>query len=202
MSSFISIGFVFEKDQNIKQLFSKFVDFLIIKGRVEKLSYSIDENGDNWNQVILKDYSVYEITTMMIDNFLGKTNITAMIFNNKQINFDISVFKFSKGDFGFLIEIDINQLFKVGDREELEKCSFMIIKFCETVFDIIEYRYSFCDHEVGIEYTWDEFKQFNEDIYSISVIPQNNEYDIKLASWEIDGLTNRLGKAELYPYNQ
>lgn len=192
MSSFISIGFVFEKNQDIKQLFSKFLDFLIVNGRIEKISYSFDENSDNWNQEILKDYSTYEITSLMVDNFFGKTNITAKILNDKRINFDISVSKFSQGDFGFLIEIDIEQLFKVGNREELEKCSSMIIKFCGTIFDIIEYRYSFCDHEVSIEYTWDEFNQLDEYIYSISLITQNDKCVIKLASWEIDGLTNRL----------
>lgn len=194
MSSFIGIGFVFDKHQNIELLFSKLLDFLIVNGELKKISYSIDEKGDNWNEEIVKCYSTCEITSLMFNNFFGKINITAAILDNTQIDFDLSIIELSQGDYGFLIEIDIEQLFKVGEREKLEKCTSMIIKFCKSIFNIIEYRYSFCDHEVGIEYTWTEFDRLKECVYSVSIVPQKNEFVINLASWEIDGLTNRLSR--------
>lgn len=194
MSSFIGIGFVFDKDQNIELLFSKLLDLLIVNGELKKISYSIDEKGDNWNEEIIKCYSTCEITSLMLNNFFGKINITGAILDNTQIDFDLSITELPQGDYGFLIEIDIEQLFKVGEREELEKCTSMIIKFCESIFNILKYRYSFCDHEVGIEYTWAEFERLKECVYSVSIVPQKNEFFINLASWEIDGLTNRLSR--------
>ena len=195
MSSFISIGFVFDKHQSITVLFSKFIEFLIARGVLNKISYSIDENGDNWNEKIIKGYSSYEVTSLMVNNYFGKANITAAILDDKKINFDISISKLQQEDFGFLIEIDIDQLFKVGNREELKNCSSMIITFCETLFNKMDFCYAFCDHEVGIEYTWNEFSQLDKCIYSISIIPQNEKFVIDLASWEIDGLTSRSRKS-------
>lgn len=191
MSSSISIGFVFEKQQNPTLLFSKFLGCLITNGEFQKISYSLDENGSSWHEETIKTQSTYEVATLMVKHFFGKATIKAKILNNKNIHFDTSIFKFSKNDFAFLIEIDIDQLFQVGNKKELENCSSMIIKFCEEIFDIVQYRYAFCDHEANIEYTWSEFSEMNENIYSISIIPQSEKFKISLASWEIDGLTNR-----------
>ncbi len=192
MSSYVSIGFVFEKDQNIKSLLSKFLDFLITKGEFKKIAYSEDENGDKWNEKVINDYSAYMVASLMVDNYFGRTNITAAIFNDEQINLDVSIYKFPQGDFGFLIEITLEQLSKHEKKEELEKSTYRIINFCKTLFSMIEYRYAYCDQEVPIEYTWDEFNQLDKCVYSISIIPHNNAIDIKLAAWDIDGLTNRL----------
>ena len=192
MSSYVSIGFVFEKHQSINSLLSKFFDFLTTKGEFKKIAYSEDENGDKWNEEIINDYSAYSVASIMVDNYFGRTNITAAIFNDEQINFDVSVHKFPQGDFGFLIEITLDQLSKHLRKEELEISTYRIINFCKTVFSTIEYRYAFCDHEVPIEYTWDEFKQFDKCMYSISVIPHNDAIDIKLAPWEIYGFINRF----------
>lgn len=194
MSSYISIGFVFVKHQNITVLFSEFLNCLITNGNFQKISYSVDKNGDRWHEEIIKARSTDEITSLMANNFFGKININAMILGDRDIDFDISISKFSQGDFGFLIEIDIDQLFEVGNKKELEGCSSMIIKFCKRIYYKIQYQYAFCDHEVGIEYTWSEFNKLNDSIYSISIIPRNEEFVVNLATWEIDGLTNRIIK--------
>lgn len=191
MSSSIGIGFVFEKHQKIDLLFSEFLSYLIIKGKLQKITYSLDENGKQWHEETIKAYPTCEVVPLLINHFFGKINIKAMIIDDKEMDFDISVFKFPKGDFAFLIEIEIDQLFKAGNKQELEYCSSMIIKFCKDVFDKVNYRYAFCDHEVDIEYTWSEFSKMNESIYSISIVPQNEGFKVNLASWEIDGLTNR-----------
>lgn len=87
--------------------------------------------------------SPHEVTSLMLNNFLGKANITSAILDNKIVNFDVSVSKLYKNDFGFLIEINIEQLFRVGGRKELEHSTSMIIEFCESIFDNAKYSYAF-----------------------------------------------------------
>lgn len=191
MSSSISIGFVFEKHQNEKEEFSKLLTSLVSNGKLEKLIYSIDENGNDWKEEAKINYPIDIISSIMIENYFGKLTMEATILTSKNINFDVSISNFIQGDFGFLIEIDIEQLFKVGHKEDIKKCTEEIIQFCEKLFDKIKYKYSFCDHEVAIEYTWDEFKKMNDRIYSVSIIPKEKEFIVNLATWDIDGLSNR-----------
>lgn len=191
MSSCVSIGFVFEKNQNIKLLFSKFLEYLIRYGELHKISYSLDKKGKRWKNEVIKDKTLDEIVLLMINNYYGKIDITNLVVDDKSIDYMITITKFSDGDFGFLIEIDIDQLFKVGNRNELEKWTSLIINFCKSIFNIIDYRYAFCDHEVSIEYKWSEFNKLKESIYSISIISKNKGLIIDLSSWEIDGLTFR-----------
>lgn len=191
MSSFLSIGFVFEKNQNIEEIFSEFLSYIITDGELQTISYSIDDEGNEWHKETIKLCSINKIVSLMINNFFGKINVKTIHLFKKVTNIDISIFKFSQGDFGFLIEIDIKQLFEVGNKKELESYSSIIINFCKLCFDKIKYRYAFCDHEANIEYTWDEFNKINKNIYSISVIPQNEKFIVNLADWEIDGLSHR-----------
>lgn len=191
MSSYISIGFVFEKAQNISLLFSEFLNFLTVDGEFRKISYSIDENGNDWHKKNIEGYSVDEISSLMINNFFAKTTILSRSLDAKNINFDTSITNFSHGDYGFLIEIEIEQLFKVGNRKELEHCSDIIVKFCKKIFSKLGYKYAFCDHEVNIEYDWKKFSQLDENVYSITIIPKDEDFIVKYATWEIDGLTIR-----------
>lgn len=191
MSSSISIGFVFEKQQSMTLLLSKILEFFKAKGELNRISYSVDENGDSWKENTIQNLTPHEVASLMVNNFWGKTNITSAILDDKIVNFDVSVSKLFKNDFGFLMEINIEQLFRVGDKKELENSTSMIIQFCKSIFDNAKYSYAFCDHEANIEYTWSEFKKLKNHIYSIVIIPENEKFVINLSSWEIDGLTNR-----------
>lgn len=199
MSSSISIGFVFEKAHNISETLCKFLTYIMTDGKIQKLSYSTDSNGDNWEDVTVVNHSIDEISSKMVDYHFGKVTIEAPILKNKKTNFSVSIHKLPQGGFGFLIEIDIEQLFKTGDVKALKSCSDKIIQFCKNCFDKTNYQYSFCDHEVNLEYCYDTFKSMDKDIYSIAVIPKTGEFEIKLAPWEIDGLTNRCCGDFNYP---
>jgi len=190
MSS-ISIGFVFEKQQNVTETFSELLISLTTNGKMKKLAYSLDKDGDNWEEETTFDYSINRISSIMIDNYFGRITIESVILTNKSITYDVSISNLANDDFGFLIEIDIEHLFKVGNKDELESCTKEVIQFCEKIFDRIEYKYSFCDHEAALEYTWDEFKAMNENIYSVSIIPKDNIFIVNLTTWEIDGLSSR-----------
>lgn len=50
MSSSISIGFVFEKQQSMTLLLSKILAFSKAKGELNRISYSVNENGDSWKE--------------------------------------------------------------------------------------------------------------------------------------------------------
>lgn len=56
----------------------------------------------------------------------------------------------------------------------------------------LNFNYVFCDTEVNIEYSLCEILEEKTPIYSIVAINHKNGLEVRLASWEIDGLTSRF----------
>ena len=192
MSSSIGIGFIYNESSNIEDKLNKFIDFFLLNDtKIQKIVYSTDKNGDDWHVKNVDNYSSHEIANILIQNYFGNLTIKGSIVSKRNINIDMSIHQINQKEFGFLLEIDIDQLFTVGNKEELGICTENIVHLCKDIYYKTQYQYAYCDHEVGIEYNWNEFQSLNEQVYSISIIPQRNDFFINLAPWEIDGLTNR-----------
>lgn len=192
MSSFIGIGFIYDQSTNLENEINKFISFFLFRNiKIRKIIYCTDKNGDNWKDETIDNCSSENITPIFINNYFVKVTMEGNFLNKEKICVNMSVSRISKRDFGFLLEININQLFIVGNREDLNNCTENIISLCKDIYQETQYRYAYCDHEVDIEYNWNEFTSLKNEIYSVCIIPQKNNFLVSLASWEIDGLTNR-----------
>lgn len=149
---------------------------------MHKIMYSTDRDGDKWKEETLANYSSKDLTYIMIQNYFCKLTMEGNFLDERNISIYISINQITQKDFGFLLEINVKQLFTVGNKLELNNCTKSIIRLCKDIYYKTQYQYAFCDHEVDIEYSWDEFISLNEPMYSISIIPKKNNFDINLAS--------------------
>jgi hypothetical protein len=88
---------------------------------------------------------------------------------------------------GLVIDIEEKMLRRKKTNKELSNLSEEILEFLQDIHSMLFYKYAFCEHEGEIIYSPKDFYKLDDDIYSIAVIPLENEFRIRRGSWSIDG---------------
>ncbi|NFP49524.1 hypothetical protein FDF58_07570 [Clostridium argentinense] len=201
MGSSISIGFVYGEfsiqaiENEIKRLVKYFVT---TDGSLKKMKVSKDIDGEEWLEYdSLINLKVDSIYTTLAENYYGQVEVNSSLFGHKNLTTTIRIEKEEdEGYFGFLLDIDEEELIKTNLASEINSVTEKIVDFITGFYSYSAYDYAFCDNEAEIQYSPRHFKKIESSIYSISVIPtldgNSNSLNIVRSNWNIDGLTSRI----------
>ena len=200
MGSFISIGFIYQvfSIQTIENEIKKLLKYIVdTDGSLKKMKVSKDIDGEEWNEydslMNLQGDSIYAI---LAKNYYGQIEVNSNIFGCKNITIIIRIEKEEDEDyFGFLLDIDEEELINTNSASEISNITEKIIDFITRFYNYSAYDYAFCDNEAEIKYSPIHFKKVERSIYSITVIPildgNSNRLNVIRSNWNIDGLTSR-----------
>lgn len=200
MGSNISIGLIYERltKERIEKELDNIVKYLLAYDtRMKKLKVSKDIDGEEWIESdSLNTFQKDSILTMLADNYYGQLEVSGNLLDCNSLVITIRVEKEAEEDyFGFLLDISEEELIKTNSIDEINKITERIIDFMIDIHSYSGYDYAFCENEAEIQYSPKEFRNFEEGIYSVSIIPiKSNDpmgFNIIKSSWNIDGLTSR-----------
>ena len=151
----------------------------------------MDIDGEEW----IEEREVKEHQLgMLTQYFYGQLNLTSSFIKDKSLNITIHIEK-EPSYFGFLLDVSEADIISTDGIKEIEDITDIILNFIIDIHNVSAYDYAFCDNEVSIEYSPEEFASIKNNIYSIAVIASNiqqlGKLDVKKSDWNIDGLTKR-----------
>jgi len=200
MGSFISIGFIYGKFsiQAIENEIKKLVKYVVnTDGRLKKMKVSKDIDGEEWLEYdSLINLQMDSIYTTLSENYYAQMEVNSSLFGCENITITIHIEKEEDEDyFGFLLDIDEEELIKTNPVSEINSITEKIVDFIAGFYNYSAYDYAFCDNEAEIQYSPRDFKKIESSIYSIAVIPildgNSNRLNVIRSNWNIDGLTSR-----------
>lgn len=199
MGSNVSVGLVYNgfSNRRIKEELDNIFKYLCLYDvRCDNLRTSKDIEGEDWvEHRMLNTFSMDSISTMLAKGYYGQLDISGDILDSRLV-ITIRIEKEKTGDyFGFLFDINEDELIKDNSLSELNKITEEIIGFMTEMYRYSNYDYAICDNEARIKYSPGEFRTLEEIIYSVSVKPHRSNGLISLVitkgDWNIDGLTSR-----------
>ncbi len=187
MGSYISLGFVSASEKTaFLRTCKDVINFFTINIKNAQIKYPIDSECSEW---ISENVNVnnlekalnicyeYNYSELMLDYEINGRLISGVLFTiTRNIgNLFGALFEIPEKNFDMLKEIDFieNEIINIMNQSIL-----------------LGIEYIFCDNECNIEYLPSEIIS-KDNIYSILIYRHNEKNIIKLASWKIDGLTNR-----------
>lgn len=189
MSCYINIGVVFCDEllpiapDNIYELSKRILnecDEITIK-------YSEDDHGFRWEERTYRQNEIMVAVNTLEVNKLAIGKLKYRI-QQKEYNILISIRKKDNKLWGLLLEIPEEELF-VGDysKDKFNYITNKIIINMKNMLTNVKFGYAFCDCDAEIEYSLSEVLSKNN-YYSILLL---NNLTVRLAPWNIDGITPR-----------
>ncbi|ODM24753.1 hypothetical protein A7W90_00130 [Clostridium sp. Bc-iso-3] len=200
MGSNISIGFVYTgiAQEQIKNELNNIFSYLLSHNtRMVKMKVSKDIDGEEWIEYDMLDtHKKDDVISLLAEYYFGQIEVYSNLIGCNNLKLIIRIEKEPDKDyFGFLLDISEAQLLKNNSIDEIKKVTDNIVSFMTDIYGYSGYDYAICDNEAEIEYSPEEYMNIQDDIYSISIIPNRNnestEFNIIKSSWNIDGLTSR-----------
>ncbi|WP_040214194.1 Imm64 family immunity protein [Clostridium polynesiense] len=200
MGSYVSIGFIYENfsvdriQNEFKKLVSKIITF---NGNVKKMKISKDFNGEEWAEYeFLNNFQMDSNCEMLADYFYGQLEIDCNLFGGIRLKTILRIEKEKDEDyFGFLMDLSEEELIKFNSADEINRVTEEIIEFMIQFYSCSAYNYAFCNNEGEIQFSPKKFREIENSIYSVTVIPNlvsNNSLKVIKSNWNIDGLTSRV----------
>lgn len=200
MGSYVSIGFIYENFSvdRIKSEFKKLVSKIIsFNGNVKKMKVSKDFDGEEWAEYeFLNNFQMDSNCDMLAEYFYGQLEIDCNLFGGISLKTIIRIEKEREEDyFGFLMDVSEEELIKSNSADEINRVTQEIIEFMTQFYSCSAYSYAFCDNEGEIQFSPKKFRDLENSIYSVTVMPNlgsNNSLKVSKGNWNIDGLTTRV----------
>ncbi|VEF46747.1 Uncharacterised protein [Bacillus freudenreichii] len=190
---YVNIGTVFTEDRGIFETWSKMKGYIIENGgQFKKLKYSKNMDGENWIQLDIKDNSLDEsfLTGHYPELELSGSSLG---LNTERIHLSIEK---DNGYFGFLFGIEWESLF--SKEVDVAKIRNHMVATLTAIYETIPFAYSFIGHEIEIDCSPDEFKDFiaHNDSYPVAMIENKGGLDIYYGTIGIDGISGQIPKKE------
>jgi len=218
MGAYISIGLTYgiEKSENlvysgvarerVEQELRKLIEyFLDSNGTIKEAKYSEDIDGNSWKEVDLPSpFSFKDYYKVFSNGYYGEILVYSEIMKGEKLDCTIRLNKETEF-FGFLLDIKETDLFKSNSYpdEKIDDVTEKLIAVMYHIYLYSKYDYAFCDLEAQFYYPPDVFKNLDDYVYSIAIIPNSDSNLIVTKSdWNIDGHTARknIEKYTLYHY--
>lgn len=194
MGSYVSIGFVYEKNREkelVEQL-EKIIGFLKIKNEdIKRIKYCEDDFGEIECEVNLNDivYHKNEILKKIVDYFYGEIEFFVDIFEMKKLKMILRIEK--EDDLcGITLDIEESDLIHEHTVSNINIVTEKIIDFMIQVNTYLNYDYAVCDNELELKYSPEIIKNMKELKYSVLII-FDGKLKVMKSNWNIDGLTQR-----------
>ncbi len=186
MGDYISIGFVFRKEKlNLKESILKYLmdsfhfgDFSVLNCRTKiaddgkpayEESFLYRDITENFYQLMTSDnYSII----LFMSNFLGIANQMVNLIYYKEDRF-----------FGFMINLFIDPFRKKINYVAQEE---LIIDYIKDCFKSVPFDYAICEPDGEIAFAPDEIND-EELSYSLLIIPEGGELQVKKGEYLVDG---------------
>ncbi|MDF2699927.1 MAG: hypothetical protein K0Q49_1483 [Haloplasmataceae bacterium] len=185
MGSYISLGFVFQNDKEIKDSLKQLLKLLNNKNSPIIYKVCFDLSEDNWLERKINYNDIIE------DDF---NNLTNYFYSNIKLNasflgFDlllnITIYK-DEDFYGFLIDL-FEDYFKISylDLED------SLINFVNDIYSKLKFDYAFGEHDGEIEFSPNEIIQQNVNYCLLFLKDNKDSLQILKGDHLLDGLTTR-----------
>jgi hypothetical protein len=190
LGSTINIGLVYSSPEDlISTNLYKLIQYLnSYNSCLINAKYSEDLDGESWIEIenpVFNETLVEKLT----NNFYSELQMNVTLFQLPELTLNLHVI-IEKGYFGFLLAIEEHELLSDYEEDTLEEITSEIIEFLAKGYELLKFRYAFCDHEAEIEFSPSNFKP---ESYALSLIPDDSDstLNVKKGKWHINGLTER-----------
>lgn len=185
---FVSIGMAFTKG-NEQHQHLRFVCAALTKagGRIIRIAYSNDVDGNEWVTVEPKDKNpdlshirYYGAVTLTINRF-GRTNQVVTVSLKDELDFD-----------GLLIDLDWEDVFQdTIDLQSIASMTTSIERLLLDVYQRIPYSYAIAGHEIELDWAPDSFPMSTDflDSFPLSIVLSPDTLVITHGSISMDGMT-------------
>lgn len=198
MGSRICIGLAYGGSSEIRMAvkLGRLIEYLIASGaHVKRFRVSRDSEGSEWIKRDLSDdqgiESFYEV---LVRGYYGEADLAGAVLGYNDIAVTVRVVK-GKGYFGFLLDLDEEDLLKSHSQEELDRVTAGIVDWVKGLYPIANFDYAFCDEEAELQYPPEAFRTLGAHKYSVAILPAERgdagSLSVLMNSWCIDGLTPR-----------
>jgi len=195
VGGYISIALVYEDNNESSNKLEGLIKYFTQNGSIPlEMKYCEDEEGEIWREEILCNKTID--FTLLTEGYFGSIIVNTDIFNGNLIKINISVHK-EKGCFGFLIDIEWEDLFKECSKSLSDEVSANIVNFLHQIYLMTHYNYSYCGHEVEVECSSRDLKsKVNQ--YPIAVVPFEDRLEVFYGEFSIDGVSLQNKGKQIY----
>lgn len=189
MGNYISIGIVCLTQTSLELVLETISAQMNNKAISLELSYPEDDSSRIW----IKQH--YELKSGLSAGFKlladRRQSIGTFLYNADTMQLHIRVSIKTDAILGILFEMEQEELIPVESSFLLESITNKIIKDLKALWERAPFEYAFCDNEADIEFAPSEILKTEEYIYSVLLINRNHFLTHKMATWCIDGLSER-----------
>ncbi|MFC0562223.1 Imm64 family immunity protein [Halalkalibacter alkalisediminis] len=187
---YINIAQVFNDNGNIQDKLEATLQYFVKQGStILKVKYSKDADGENWaerevtaNQLEI-DGPCYYLSIEISGEILG-------------INIFFLTTIHEEGFFGFLINIEWEELFPENGKNDLQSTTNQLVKNTANLYKETGFAYSLIGHELEIEIHPDDISG-ESDSFPVVLIGAEEKLEILYGPFCIDGLTEQKAKREV-----
>ena len=194
LGGFVSIGIAFTTGSDLLRNLQVICEALMRDGgKINRITYSKDEDGTEWVTVEPKDTNpdlshirYYGAVTLTTNRF-GRTNQVVTVSLRDELDFD-----------GLLIDLDWEDVFQdTIDKESLASITTSIERLLLDVYQRIPYAYAIAGHEIELDWAPDTLLQDRKLIesLSLSVIPVQHGLNVIHGTIALDGMTSQDDKS-------
>lgn len=198
MGSYITTGIIFDgiETTSIKRKITDLIIYLSNRSECYKsVKASKDIEGNEWIEFKFEELdNVREAYEFVSEGYFGQIDLMTSRFTSNEILVSVRVEK-EVDYFGILLDIAEDDFLKSSESVILNAKDNLIIKFLEELYEVLEFKYAFCDNEAEIKFSPNEIQHLNREVYSILLIPSDSKLNGKInvvkSNWYLNGLTSR-----------